>query len=243
SAWSCRSSSASRPASGAPSRYAGAPSATRRWPRTEGEIDMTVIETEAAPVDAAPPGRPLTRSRRLPGWRLAARLARREERRRPARTALAALLVAIPVAGMVIGVAVTRFRSPLPEERWNREWGAVDIVGRDLRAEDLPPGSHVVEIGLLRTRLRTTDRRSATVDVSEVLPDEPLARDLVVVSAGRLPERADEVLLAPGAAEDLGVGVGDTVELDRPVPTRVVISGIGPLRSRQGSGWLMVVGP
>jgi hypothetical protein len=61
------------------------------------------------------------------------------------------------------------------------------------------------------TRQAVADAGADDVPVFVLDPvDEPLP---VVLTAGRMPARADEVLLTPGSAADAGMGVGDRIEL------------------------------
>jgi putative ABC transport system permease protein len=170
------------------------------------------------------------RSRRQRGTalRVATRLARREVRRRPGRTALVALLVAIPVAAMVIAAVLARTGPLDGETRWHQQYGAADAIGSGpgLRGE-LPPGSRSASYTIDQRVLRTTANRRVDALIVEGAFSDRLADGIVRVDEGRAPAGPDEVLLAPAVARELGVGVGDTFEIDRPLTMRATVAGLG----------------
>lgn len=178
---------------------------------------------------------------RFSALRLAARLARRETVRRPGRTLLAALLVAIPVAGMVVAAVWIRTDHQTPLEQWQAIEGHADLyatpgavrggsvaVDGPTLDELLPPGSRPIsyrsEFGRV---LRTTQGERSSVEVTDLPMADPLAAPIIQVTSGRAPERAGEVFLTRQAARDLGVGVGDTVRLERPEDLTWTVVGVG----------------
>ena len=163
------------------------------------------------------------------GWRVAARLARREVRRRPGRTALVAALVAVPVAGMLVAVAVLRTDELSDTERWRLENGRADAVldgDTAVTHSRLPEGSRTLEYTTVWRVVGTADGELCRCGLSD-MPFEHLTDGLVQVTSGRRPERQDEVLLSEEAAEALRVGLGDPVDLVRPVELEATVVGIG----------------
>jgi putative ABC transport system permease protein len=163
------------------------------------------------------------------GWRVAARLARREVRRRPGRTALVAALVALPVAGMLVAVVFMRTDAVSLADRWRFENGRADAVlfhDTEVTPGPLPDGSHAVDHTSTWRVVGAASGRLCSCGLIE-LPFEPLTDGIVTVSAGRHPERPDEVLLSEPAADALGARLGERIELVRPFELDATVVGIG----------------
>lgn len=167
------------------------------------------------------------------GLRLAARLARREVSRRPWRTLLVAMLVAGPVAGMTVAVVAIRTSQLTSLEAWRLENGGADAVlgsedreGAPNTAASVPPGSRLVSYQSDYRLLRTAGGRRVSGEISDLPVTDPLLAGTIGIT-GRAPALPSEVLLSPGAARKLGVGVGDTLDLDRPIDATVTVVGVG----------------
>lgn len=166
-------------------------------------------------------------------WRFAARLARREVRRRPGRTALVAALVAVPVLAMTFALIVATTQAGTTQERFERIAGQSDFyaVNYDGDVETLeaklPAGSRTVTMTSVGTRLAVPDNVATPYVDFQIVPfADPLVDGIFEIRDGRAPAEFGEVLLHPDVANDLGVGVGDSFELDRPSGTWTVV-GIG----------------
>lgn len=184
--------------------------------------------------------------------RLAARLARREVRRRPWRTALVALLIAFPVAGMTMAAGFVRTDRQSPTDMWRSSWGrttdvAISSLSKgaweqpatapdvDAALATLPAGGRVTSWRSAHVVLRTLDRERATAEVLDLAMTGDLGGDVFQVQKGRVPQEPGEVFLARSLAAELGVGVGDVVDLDRPSRLTWRVVGIGERRAYWGS--------
>lgn len=199
---------------------------------------MTIVEDRPAAI-AQPMPLPPAGTSDTSRWRLPARLARREVRRRPWRTLLVVLLIGVPVAGLVLGDIVYRTDQLPPDPA--REFGAAsgsaylygDGTSADLpalverAAPDLLANGQLVMWQEAVLPLRSTARPDAIAwtDVRTVDLGQPLTVGLVEVVEGSIPRSDDEVLLGRSAARQLGVGVGDVLELVRPAQ-RFTVAGI-----------------
>jgi putative ABC transport system permease protein len=180
--------------------------------------------------------------------RVAARLARREVQRRPWRTLLVALLVALPVAGMTVAVGFVRTDRYDADVTWSQTWGASSDVGLqalergasgnpndvpDLEAAmtSLPAGSRTTTWRSAHTILRTVERQRAAVQVLDLPLASPIGNDVVQLTSGRAPTEPGEVFLSRALAKELGVWVGDPVDLERPYRATWRVAGVGELRS------------
>ncbi len=174
--------------------------------------------------------------------RLAARLARREVRRRPGRTALVAALVALPVFAMTVALVLAQSARDNPQAEFARSWGDTDLMvqwgstGDAIPTTDdirplLPAGATVTSYLQTYPRLTRADGRlTGYVDFRVAPAAVNVADRPVEVTAGRLPGASGEILLSPDLADDLAVGVGDTLTLARPSGDWAVV-GIGRLAS------------
>ena len=193
--------------------------------------------TEDPPVDQVDvTGRDVRRGwspPRLSTWRFAARLARREVRRRPGRTVLVAGLVAVPVLAMTFAYAVANTEADTRQERFERVAGQADFYGQSFGGDvaeveaELPAGSRSVTMQALGSPLTVSEDVATPYVEFHIVPfADPLADGIFEIRDGRAPAAFGEVLLHPDVARDLGVGVGDSFELDRPSGTWTVV-GIG----------------
>lgn len=175
-------------------------------------------------------------------WMLAARLARREIWRRPGRTALVALLVAVPILAMTIGSIVVR--SNTDAARFSRSYGNADIAliqtfgyDRDIEVMDtIDIRERIGDLGLEGTQstqyvttfssVRSASGVLGTAKVTGLEPGSPITADTIDIDTGRLPQGPDEVLLHPTLLATFGISVGDTLMLDRPDRSLVVV-GVG----------------
>lgn len=207
---------------------------------------MTIVEDRASDVVDTPLA-PVNR-RRMPiaSWRLAARLARREVRRRPGRTLLVGLLVAVPILAMTIGSILVR--SDTDEASFARRFGTADLAVTQYSFIDeggtrrdpvdlatvadglVPEGTASTDILRVSTSITAPGLEPVFVVATRFDPTSPITDGIFEVAEGRLPVAADEVLLHPSVADDLGVGVGDRLVLDRPDRT-VTVTGVGRARS------------
>ena len=179
----------------------------------------------------------------LTSLRLSARLARREVVHRPWRTLLVALLVAGPVAGMTVAVTLIRTDQLSPLEEWRLSYGTADaLLGNapgaggppekvegeagSVPAPHLPLGGRVISYRSDWRLVNTAGGRRLSAEVSNLPLSDPLIAPTVSIS-GRAPANSSEVLLSPRAAATLGVGLGDTIDLQRPVDALVTVVGVG----------------
>ncbi len=186
----------------------------------------------------------------IASWRLAARLARREVRRRPGRTLLVALLVAIPVFAMTIGSIITR--SDTERAGYARSYGASDfsidqyayidesgtqqepLTASDLPAGTLPDGTTSTDVLTTYTYITTTADVQVDVAATHLDVASPIVDGIIEVTDGLVPaDGTDEVLVQPELADELGVEVGDRLELARPDRTFTVV-GLGRASADHG---------
>jgi len=193
---------------------------------------------------------------RFSALRLASRLARRETVRRPWRTLLAALLIAVPVAGMVVAAVWVRTDHQTPVEQWQASEGHADLyatpgarrgearpVGGPTLDDLLPPGSRATSYRSEFSRvLRTAAGERSSVEVTDLPMTDPIASPIMQLTSGRAPEGPGEVFITRRVAEDLGVGVGDTLRLERPDDLTWTVVGVGE-KSAWWDSSTVVLGP
>jgi hypothetical protein len=158
----------------------------------------------------------------MSGRGAAYKVALKNARRNRKRTIFLVLLVAVPVALGVVVAGYTRANSLTPEERAQSYFGMADA-----RVGVFSPTGDVS--GWIETSLREvapevtiTELRQSGIRMEEVGYAQVWDLDMtqtatlgfLVRVSGDLPSAADEVALSPTLAEELGVGVGDTVEFD-----------------------------
>lgn len=195
------------------------------------------------PTAPPPPSSPAVEPDRfaLAQWWFAARLARREVRRRPGRTVLVALLIAIPAFLMTAGSILVRTQSADWTDRFERRYGAADIAvdaqvigmaASDGPSPELPAGTRRTEY-LWVTSSATAEGVSAPTDTlwgsfTDLDLSDPVAGNRIEILDGRAP-RDGEILTTADNADQLGVEIGDTVELIRPSGSWTLV-GIGRVR-------------
>jgi putative ABC transport system permease protein len=139
----------------------------------------------------------------------------------------------VPVLAMTVALVVASTQSDTAQERFERVAGQSDFYamsfGGDVEPvqDALPNGSRTVTMTSLGTSLTLSDDvTTPSLDFLVVPFADPLVDGLFEVRDGRAPAEFGEVLLHTDVARDLGVGVGDSFELDRPSGTWTVV-GIG----------------
>lgn len=169
------------------------------------------------------------------GWGMALRLARREGRRRPGRTVLVALLVGLPVAALAITVVLMRTNT-LTAEEWRQadraradevfEVGLPQVIGPAAEAirAAAPAGTRVVGVAEYVDAAPGPDGRLVQLMTSDEPLEDPLVAGRHEVLEGRAPSGPHEIALTPQHRRDLGVGVGDEIDLLR--AGRVKVTGV-----------------
>jgi hypothetical protein len=139
---------------------------------------------------------------------------------------------------MTVAVVLVRTNQLTTVEEWRLSNGAADAVLLDawgavrgrrigpVADADLPPGSRVVSFQSAPRLLRAADGPPVSADITNLPVADPLVAGTVRIT-GRAPERASEVVLSEPTAKKLGVGVGDAVDLERPIDARVTVVGLG----------------
>ena len=175
----------------------------------------------------------------MTGLRVAARLARREVRHRPWRTLMVAFLVALPVAAMTFAAVMVRTDSRTALTEWQLRYGTADIAYSGGLRAPLPPGSREVTYQVEPRLVRTTDGRRRFTEISNMPVADPLFAPTIRIR-GRAPEAPHEVLLGPETARRFGVGIGDTLDLDKPIDATVTVVGIGERRDWFDANFLVL---
>jgi putative ABC transport system permease protein len=159
------------------------------------------------------------------GWRLPLVMAVRDLRRHPFRTAAAAVMVLVPVMAASALAVVLTTSDVSAGERVLAQMGSADavVVPDEFTAPPEEPytsarvadrvGVPVVEVRRASASLRVGD--VSTVRASVLATDwaNPVTDGILQLREGRLPTTVGEVALSPGAAADLGAGVGDQVSV------------------------------
>jgi putative ABC transport system permease protein len=142
-------------------------------------------------------------------------------------------LVAVPVLAMTFAVIVARTQADTPQERFERVAGQSDFYGLSFGGDvdelqaALPAGSRTATMTSVGTRLAVSEGVMTPYVEFQVVPfTDPLVEGIFEVQDGRAPSAYGEVLLQAEVARDLGVGIGDSFELERPSGTWTVV-GIG----------------
>ncbi len=134
---------------------------------------------------------------------------------------------------MTFAVTVATTQADTAQERFERVAGQSDFYamsfGGDVEPVQgaLPNGSQSATMTFLWTRLTVSDDVTTPYAEFQIVPfADPLVEGIFEIRDGRAPATSGEVLLHADVARDLGVGVGDSFELDRPSGTWTVV-GIG----------------
>lgn len=169
----------------------------------------------------------------LAGWRPAARLARREALRRPWRTVLVVTLVGAPVAALTGALVLGRLGLPSPEQEERARFGAASLlvhvgapydeegsvtVPTDAEARTLAERATGGEVATVLRQgpegIRTeTDITAVTALAGD--HDHPVLEGMRPIASGRLPVADAEVAVSVSLARDVGLDVGDQVDLVR----------------------------
>jgi putative ABC transport system permease protein len=145
---------------------------------------------------------------------------------------------------MLVGVAFLRTGELSHTESWRFQHGGADaVLPRDTEVTPglLPEGSHSVDYLATSRVVGTAGGDLCRCGLSD-MPFESLTDGIVTITAGRPPERSDEVLLSEAAASALGTGLGERVELTRPFELDATVVGLG-YRSLQRDSPIVVTDP
>ncbi|MBK5224734.1 MAG: FtsX-like permease family protein [Acidimicrobiia bacterium] len=187
---------------------------------------------------------------------VAIRLARREVTRRPFRSLVVMLLVLVPVV-ILTGLAVmVRTNDRTPDERFTAVWGQADVVvwgdqQIDADTVDVQPdtaalqplfdvGGRALTMRDTSARLRTTDGLREYAHISDAPVGDPMLAGLIDGLEGRLPTAPDEVLISPPLAEKFELGLGDTLELERPSEHTATVVGLARWRDQLKRPFMLV---
>jgi putative ABC transport system permease protein len=159
----------------------------------------------------------------MKGWRPLLRIARRDALRHKGRSLLIVAMVAVPVAAMSASLTLGRSVERTPEQSVSDTMGQADleVIARGVSAGDwqavLPAGSRTISV------------QDDYGDVALVSGDElfepslfvadladPLVAGMAELVSGRAARGPGEVVVSPSLAEDLGVGLGERLDLARP---------------------------
>ncbi|MGY6502566.1 MAG: FtsX-like permease family protein [Acidimicrobiales bacterium] len=179
----------------------------------------------------------------MSGTSVAARLARREVVRRPWRSLVVLALIVFPVMFLTTLTVMVRTNERTWPERFGAGAGTEDLVIDDGRvmvdpetgaesdlaavASDLiPEGSEILVFDVLSERIRTVDGHRTYGQLSTRPLHHPMSDGLLDRLQGRYPRTSDEALLTTRLARELKVGVGDTLELNRPADVTLTVVGI-----------------
>lgn len=156
------------------------------------------------------------------GRSAAYKVAMRNARRNQKRTVFLVLLVAVPVAFGVVVAGIVRASSLTPEERAQSYFGLADArvsvysptVGMhewiETNIRDIAPDATITEFRQAGIRVEEVGYAQLwDLDMSE-----PATQGFLVHVGGDLPSNTGEVALSPSLAEEMEVGLGDTVEFE-----------------------------
>lgn len=159
-------------------------------------------------------------------WRLAVR----DLRRHRGQSWLVLALVALPVAAMVAGMTLLATTQGTAEDQAMARMGRADVVVFDaneparprseLRAL-LPADAEVAAVGQDAAGMLRAGGGRTEVEVVGADLDGILAGTFTLVD-GRVPTATDEVVVSTPVVADLGITIGDTVQVDPLGPTTVV---------------------
>lgn len=187
----------------------------------------------------------------MSAWRPLLRVARRDALRHKARSLLIVAMVGLPVAAMSASVVLGRTAARTLEQEVSAEMGQADlqvddngVVAAEWQAL-LPEGSRSILV-------RDPYRAVAIVSGDELFEplafmgdlSDPLVAGMANIVEGRAARGPDEVVVSPPLADDLGLAVGDRLDLARPDRTVTVVgTAIRPYDVRMASvfappGWL-----
>ncbi|MDP9386929.1 MAG: hypothetical protein M3Q48_03120 [Actinomycetota bacterium] len=161
----------------------------------------------------------------------------------------------MPVAGMVVAAVWVRTDHQSPDAEWRSQWGNADVMatpgapggapretGGAALDDLLPEGARTVVYRSEHRLVRTTGGQRSRAEITDLSMTDPLTSPIMQITSGRAPLRAGEVFVTRSVADQLGIGVGDTLELERPDPVTWTVVGLGERRAWWGSHTL-VLGP
>lgn len=154
--------------------------------------------------------------------RAVGRIAWRNIRRSVWRTVLIVVLILLPVTAMIGGLIYYRSTTPTSDEAATSSLGVADALiypgspdsgqsTADLAA--LLPAGSAVEAVTYHDRLLVLGARRIHV-IARSLDPNGLARGIVTLTSGRLPEARDEVAVTASVASVAGLAIGDRLELE-----------------------------
>ncbi|PZF84927.1 FtsX-like permease family protein [Jiangella anatolica] len=173
----------------------------------------------------------------------------RGERAVPVRPALVGAVV-----GVVGTVAALTVAAGVDDARTNPvRYGQVHDLDAALDVDAATAADALAVLAADAEVAAVNDSRSAVADAGSMTPMvysfQPVAEPLpVVLTAGRMPARADELALAPYTASTLGAGIGDTVDLTGTRSTsRLTVTGLafvpeGPENYNIDGAWVSAAG-
>jgi putative ABC transport system permease protein len=158
----------------------------------------------------------------MSGRRAAYKVATKNAKRNRKRTIFLVLLVAVPVAFGVVVAGIVRASSLTPEERAQSFFGNAEA-----RFQVFSPTGEVYEWILANLRetapeVTVTELRQTGIGVRDVGyaqvwdldMSDPATEGFLVQVSGDAPKADGEVAISPTLAEELEIGVGDTVEFE-----------------------------
>jgi putative ABC transport system permease protein len=129
---------------------------------------------------------------------------------------------------MVVADVMVRTEHGTPVQDWRAQYGQADAVLAGRSRLSLPPHRSIPWQDRVETRVfRTTDQHRSMDNVSRLALADPMTRGIYQITSGRAPARVNEVFLTRPAAHQLGVGVGDELELERPARRSLLVTAIG----------------
>jgi hypothetical protein len=182
----------------------------------------------------------------------------------PGRDAASAVPVRSAILGAIAGVlgvlAVLTFSAGVSDaathpERFGATWQLTTFFG--LSGQDFGPATAVARAvaadrdvaGFLDVRFNGAQSGRVSVESFAFDPVDGKSAVPVVLTAGRMPGTADEIVLAPVSARALGAGVGSTVRLSGGAgpPKAMTVTGVGfvpsgPHNDYSAGAWLTPAG-
>jgi putative ABC transport system permease protein len=157
--------------------------------------------------------------RSIGAWRVTLRIARRTATRHPGRSTLIFLMLALPVFACTVASVAEHTTAVSAQTRATWTMGAADAVLTARDAADLPGIRAALPSDVRAVRydegtvgVRTAAGVESATSVATDL-DDPLLAGRYLLRAGRIPTSGGSVALSSTLAHQLGLGVGDVVEV------------------------------